>query len=99
MLLLDAFVEGRARAGARVRARMETNAGGRGSRRASWGKDLLRRWLARRLALPIFSHLPSFFTLNLLAFPAQLGHECTIVGKVVFSATIGGVGRLIINLH
>ncbi|PYV84269.1 MAG: hypothetical protein DMG05_24825 [Acidobacteria bacterium] len=27
-------------------------------RRASWGKDLLGRWLARRLALPIFSHLP-----------------------------------------
>src|SRR5437867_5204196 len=23
------------------------------------GKDLLGRWLARRLALPIFSHLPS----------------------------------------
>ncbi|PYV41702.1 MAG: hypothetical protein DMG06_16290 [Acidobacteria bacterium] len=26
--------------------------GGRGSRRASWDKDLLGRWLARRLALP-----------------------------------------------
>ncbi|PYV89210.1 MAG: hypothetical protein DMG05_14030 [Acidobacteria bacterium] len=28
--------------------------GGRGSRPASWGKDVLGRWLARRLALPIF---------------------------------------------
>ena len=33
--------------------------GGRGFRRASRGKDLLGRWLARRLALPIFSRLPS----------------------------------------
>src|SRR2546426_12248537 len=33
--------------------------GGRGSRRASWGKDLLGRRLARRLALPIFSQQPS----------------------------------------
>src|SRR5947208_11679613 len=87
MLLLDAFVESRARAGARVRARMETNAGGRGSRRASWGKDLLRRWLARRRALPIFSHLASFFTLNPPAFPAQLDHQDTIFGKAVCGAT------------
>ncbi|PYV83844.1 MAG: hypothetical protein DMG05_25395 [Acidobacteria bacterium] len=55
--------------------------------------------MARQEARP-----PNFFTPSLLlypqsAFPAQLGHECTIVGKVVFSATIGGVGRLIINLH
>src|SRR5437867_835071 len=32
--------------------------GGRGSRRASWVRDLPGRWLARRLALPIFSQLP-----------------------------------------
>src|SRR5881397_2779363 len=32
--------------------------GRRGSRRASWGKDLLGRWLARRLALPAFFTAP-----------------------------------------
>src|SRR5205823_11090755 len=35
----------------------ERRLGGRGSRRASWGKDWLGRWLTRRLALPIFSQL------------------------------------------
>ena len=36
----------------------QPRSGGRGSRRASWVRDLPGRWLARRLALPIFSQLP-----------------------------------------
>ena len=32
--------------------------GGRGSRRASWSKDLLGQWLARRSTLPTFSQRP-----------------------------------------
>src|SRR5437773_3998232 len=46
------------RAGSCEKIQNRPRLGWRGSRRASWGKDLLGRRLARRLALPIFSHLP-----------------------------------------
>src|SRR5438552_4453280 len=53
------WVFARRRAGSCEKIQNRPRSGGRGSRRASWGKDLLRRRLARRLALPIFLHLPS----------------------------------------
>ena len=48
--------------------------GGRGSRRASWGKGLLGWWLAGRVALPIFSQLLSYWG-NLER--GEAGSSCT----------------------